>query len=123
MEQYRCAWRGRIAWSTPAAPAGGGRGRFNAPPRAAWRRRRSGDGMDGISISVPTTICELHDGALRTYRVMPEELGLGRAGPAAVKGGTADENAALMHRLLEGTASEPLRDVVVLNAAAAFIAC
>jgi anthranilate phosphoribosyltransferase len=96
------------------------------------------DGMDEISVAGPTTICELREGDVRTYQVTPEELGVRRADPAALQGGTAEENAALMQQVLDfgagvssageshardGTALQALRDVVALNAAAALIAC
>ena len=84
---------------------------------------RADDGMDELSVSAPTTVCELHGGAVRTYRVSPEDLGLQRAAPSAIAGGGAQENAALMIEVLDGTASQALRDVVALNAAAALIAC
>lgn len=48
-------------------------------------------------------------------------LGLGRAPTAALAGGTPAENAAIVESILAG-ATGPRRDVVVLNAGAAFVA-
>jgi anthranilate phosphoribosyltransferase len=52
--------------------------------------------------------------------VTPEEAGLTRAPPEAVKGGDPAENAAALIALLDGAAG-PYRDVVLLNAAAALV--
>ena len=79
------------------------------------------DGLDELSISGPSTVYDLCEGELRRYRVRPEDVGLACAPRAAVRGGTPAENAATMRLLFQG-ADSPLRDFVLLNAAAALVA-
>jgi anthranilate phosphoribosyltransferase len=78
------------------------------------------DGLDELSISGPSTVHDLCAGELRTYTVTPEDAGLERAPRAAVRGGTAVENAATMRELLKG-ADSPVRDFVLLNAGASLV--
>jgi anthranilate phosphoribosyltransferase len=79
------------------------------------------DGLDEITITGPTKIAEVRDGQVRSYEVTPEEFGLSRAPLNAIAGGDAQENAAVIRRVLDGERS-PCRDVVLLNAAAALVA-
>ena len=51
------------------------------------------DGLDEITTTGPTRVVELKDGAIRAFDVTPEEAGLKRAEPAALKGGDPAENA------------------------------
>lgn len=76
------------------------------------------DGLDEITICGPTDIAELADGRIRTFEIWPEQFGLERADPEAVKGGDAAHNALALRAVLEG-ARNAYRDVSVLNAAAA----
>ena len=80
-----------------------------------------GDGVDELSISVATTVHELRDGSLREYSVTPEDAGLPAAPADAIRGGTPQQNAAVLTSILHGERG-PLRDVVVLNAGAALLA-
>jgi anthranilate phosphoribosyltransferase len=79
------------------------------------------DGLDEITITGPTRIAEVRDGALRTYEVDPEEFGMKPATLEDISGGDAQQNATIVHEILEGKKS-PRRDVVLLNAAAALVA-
>ncbi|MDE1566697.1 anthranilate phosphoribosyltransferase [Aquabacter sediminis] len=76
------------------------------------------DGLDEITICGPTDIAELAEGRIRTFEIWPEQFGLERADPEAVKGGDAAHNAQALRAVLEG-ARNAYRDVSVLNAAAA----
>ncbi len=78
------------------------------------------EGLDEISISGPTLVADLHGGDIRTFEIAPEDAGLMRAPAEAIKGGDAAFNARALRALLEGV-DDPYRDVVVLNAAAAFV--
>lgn len=78
------------------------------------------DGLDELSISGPTTVYELLNGRVRMYRVTPEEVGLAVAPRAAIRGGTAAENAETMRALFKG-ADSSVRDFVLINAAAALV--
>ena len=80
-----------------------------------------GGGLDEISLAGPTMVAEVREGEVRRFSVTPEEFGAEPAPLAAIRGGTAAENAALIRRILEGEAGPP-RDIVVINAAAALVA-
>ncbi|MBS1850836.1 MAG: anthranilate phosphoribosyltransferase [Acidobacteria bacterium] len=79
------------------------------------------DGLDEITISGPTRIAEVREGAVRSYEVTPEEFGLQRAPMEAIAGGDARANADIIRRVLSGEKSAR-RDVVLLNAAAGLVA-
>jgi len=79
------------------------------------------DGLDEISITTKTKVCELKEGDTTSYSISPEEFGLITAGLEHLKGGSVDENAALLRSILSGTPG-PQRDAVVINAAAALVA-
>ncbi len=78
-------------------------------------------GLDEISLAGETQIAEVKDGAVRRYVVTPEEFGVARAPIEALRGGSPQENAALIRGIL-GDESGPRRDVVVVNASAALVA-
>ena len=79
------------------------------------------DGLDEITLTGETRVCELKNGAIKSYSVSPEDFGLSRASLDDLRGGTAGENADQLRNILAG-ASGPQRDVVLLNAAAALVA-
>ena len=79
------------------------------------------DGLDEITVTGETQVCELKDGRIKSYSISPEDFGLSRASLDSLKGGSADENAALLRRILAG-ATGPQRDVVLMNAAAVLLA-
>ena len=78
-------------------------------------------GLDEISLAGESLIAEVKRGIVRRFTVTPEEFGVSRAPLESVRGGTATENAAIIRRVLAGEAG-PLRDIVVINAAAALVA-
>ena len=77
--------------------------------------------FDEISICGPTRVSHLKDGEVRTFDITPEEYGFKRATPDEIAGGNARENAHIIHKILDGEAG-PRRDIVLLNAGAAFVA-
>ena len=77
--------------------------------------------FDEISICGPTRISHLKDGEINTFNITPEEYGLKRAKSEDIKGGNAKKNARIIMEILEGRKG-PKRDIVLLNAAAAFVA-
>lgn len=80
------------------------------------------DGMDEISISGKSLIWEVDEHKLSPpYEVSPQLFGFKSASLAEIKGGTPEENARILHRILSGEKG-PWRDVVVVNAAAALLA-
>jgi anthranilate phosphoribosyltransferase len=78
------------------------------------------DGLDEITTSGPTSVAALENGQIRTFEVTPEDAGLKRVKPEALRGGSADENAKALLDVLKGKPG-PFRDVAVINAAAALI--
>ncbi len=76
---------------------------------------------DEISICGPTKISRLIDGEIQTRVIEPEEYGIKRADREAIRGGDARKNAEIITKILDGEIGPP-RDIVVLNAAAAFVA-
>ena len=79
------------------------------------------DGLDEITITGESRITELREGELNTYDVAPEDLGLERATLAEIQGGDAHQNSEIILDVLKGERG-PRRDIVLLNAAAAFVA-
>ena len=71
-----------------------------------------------MSTSGTTRVVEVGDGELRHYEVSPEDVGLARAEPGAIGGGTPDANAATTRRILAGEPG-PERDLALFNAGAA----
>jgi anthranilate phosphoribosyltransferase len=79
-----------------------------------------GDGLDEMTTTGPTRIVELKDGEIRAFDVTPEDVGLPRADPAALRGGDAAHNAAALRAVLDG-AHGAHRDIAVFNAAGALV--
>ena len=77
------------------------------------------DGLDEITTTGPTHVAEVRDGALQSFTVEPEDVGLARVPLAALAGGTPEENARSMEALLSGGGERALAEVVALNAGAA----
>lgn len=77
--------------------------------------------FDEISICGPTRISHLKDGEINTFSITPEEYGLKRATPEEIRGGDAERNAQIIREILDGQRG-PRRDMVLLNAGAAFVA-
>jgi len=77
--------------------------------------------FDEISICGPTRISHLKGGEVHSFDMTPEEYGFERAAPEAVRGGDAQRNADIIREILDG-GKGPMRDMVLLNAAAAFVA-
>ncbi|MCE2510311.1 MAG: anthranilate phosphoribosyltransferase [Alphaproteobacteria bacterium] len=78
------------------------------------------DGLDELTTTTTTYVAALSKGRVRSFEVAPEDADLPRAKPGELKGGDAAANARAIARLLEGQPG-PFRNVVLLNAAAAFV--
>lgn len=76
------------------------------------------DRLDEISLSAPTTVCEIRDGWVKKYELTPEQFGLTRCRKEALTGGTPDENARIARDILSGERG-PKRDAMLMNAGAA----
>ncbi len=77
--------------------------------------------FDEISICGPTRVSHLKDREVKTFTMSPEDYGFKTAAPEAIRGGSARENARAIMEIMEGQRG-PRRDIVLLNAAAAFVA-
>lgn len=82
---------------------------------------RSGDGLDELSTTAVNDVWEVRGGEVVHSTFDATALGLPRVGKDDLRGGDPEFNAGVMTRVLEGERS-PVRDVVVLNAAAALVA-
>lgn len=76
------------------------------------------DGLDEISVSDKTSVCELRDGRLKCYEIAPEDFGMERCFKEDLVGGNPRENAEITLSILNGQKG-PKRNAVVLNSAAA----
>lgn len=88
--------------------------------RRAFVVHGEADGVDELSVSGPSLVAFLEDGKIDVFRITPEEVGIARHPPEAVRGGDSTANAAIVRRVLSGEEG-PARDVVLLNAAAALL--
>ena len=78
------------------------------------------DGLDELTTTTTSTVYELVDGEIRSFELDPMALGFARADAAHLAGGDAATNAAIVRSVLGGEPG-PIRDIVLLNAAAALV--
>jgi len=76
------------------------------------------DGLDEITLTGESRVAELKNGEVASYNLDPGELGFEYCGSDNLKGGTPEENAAIIREILNGEKG-PRRDIVLLNSAAA----
>ena len=82
---------------------------------------RGEDGLDELSVEAPSRLWAVGGGGVRDDRIDPAELGIPRPAAGALVGGDAGTNADIARRFLAGEPG-PVRDAVLLNAAAALVA-
>jgi anthranilate phosphoribosyltransferase len=82
---------------------------------------RGDDGLDELTPTTTSQVWVVQDGVVRHEQVAPEDVGLERAAPDSLRGGDVAHNADVARRFLAGEAG-PVRDAVLLNAAAALVA-
>ena len=78
------------------------------------------DGMDEITTTGPTFVCELSDGNIRSFEITPQDAGLAIADAKDLKGGLPAENARALREVLGG-AKNAYRDIVLFNSAASLL--
>ena len=78
------------------------------------------DGLDELTISGASYVWELYKDSIRQYSITPEDEDLTPSSLDTIKGGSPADNAATLRRTLQGEIG-PIRDVVLLNTAAALI--
>ena len=100
-------------WVEPLAHVLGGLG-----SERAWVVH--GGGMDEMTTTGETQVAEWRDGQVRLFRVTPEAVGLPRASLDDLRGAEPAVNAQALRDLLDGRRNA-YRDIVLLNAAAAFL--
>jgi len=83
---------------------------------------RGDDGLDEITVTTTTTVHDVRDGLVDTVRLDPRELGVSLAEPESLRGGDRAFNAEVVRAVVEGRERGPIRDAVLLNAAAALAA-
>ena len=76
------------------------------------------DGLDEISVSAGTTVCEIQNGKFESYVITPEQFGLKRYNKEELAGGAPEENARITREILDGKKGAG-RDAVLMNAGAA----
>jgi anthranilate phosphoribosyltransferase len=82
---------------------------------------RGDDGLDELTTTAANRVWEVREGKITESTLDARDLGIARATLDDLRGGLAPENAAVVRRVLDGERG-PVRDAVVLNAAAALVA-
>jgi anthranilate phosphoribosyltransferase len=78
------------------------------------------DGLDEITITAKTKICEAKEGKVTCYHVEPKDFGMPTGSLKDIRGGTPEQNAGIIRDILNGQKG-PKRDIVLLNAAPALV--
>ncbi|GGR35383.1 anthranilate phosphoribosyltransferase [Agromyces mediolanus] len=81
---------------------------------------RGDDGLDELTTTGHSHIWEVSRGTVKEHDLDPRDLGIPRADISALVGGDAAHNAEIVHRVFAGERG-PIRDIVVLNAAAGLV--
>jgi anthranilate phosphoribosyltransferase len=82
---------------------------------------RGDDGLDELTTTGHSHVWEVSRGTVKEHDLDPRDLGIARAKIAQLAGGDAAHNAEIVHRVFAGETG-PVRDIVVLNAAAGLVA-
>ena len=77
---------------------------------------RGNDGLDEITICDDTKIIEVKGEQILEYTISPESFGFKRAFHSEIEGGTPEENAEILVKILKGEEKSAKFDIVVLNA-------
>ncbi|OGJ86100.1 MAG: anthranilate phosphoribosyltransferase [Candidatus Raymondbacteria bacterium RifOxyA12_full_50_37] len=77
------------------------------------------DGLDEITLTGPTHVFEVREGNLKGYQITPDDYGMAHASRKDFLGGDSIANSKIIFSVLKGEKG-PCRDIVLLNAAAAF---
>jgi anthranilate phosphoribosyltransferase len=79
-------------------------------------------GVDELSPAGPNLVCEVVDGAVEERMLDPLDLGVPRCRPEELRGGSPEDNAAVIHAVFSGGERGAKRDAVLINAAGAIAA-
>jgi anthranilate phosphoribosyltransferase len=80
------------------------------------------DGMDEVTVTGETKVCEIDNGNFKTFTITPEEFGLKRYDISELVGGDGAENAEITRKILSGEIKGAKRDIVLLNSALGLVA-
>lgn len=80
------------------------------------------DGLDEITLTTSTAVAEGKEGLVSCYEIEPRDFGLKPVPLSAFQGGSPQDNAAIIQDILRGRQG-PQREIVLINAAPAFVAC
>lgn len=75
------------------------------------------DGMDEVTVTAPTKVCEINNGKFSSYEITPEQFGMPTYSSADLVGGDGKENAEITKQILKGELKGAKRDIVLLNSA------
>ena len=75
------------------------------------------DGMDEVTVTAPTRVCEINNGKFSSYEITPEQYGMLTYSSADLVGGDGKENAEITKQILKGELKGAKRDIVLLNSA------
>ena len=79
------------------------------------------DGLDELTTTGPSTVWVVRDGVVTSARFSPAEIGIPSCQPDDLRGGDPAHNAGVARAMLAGEGG-PVRETVLLNAAAAIVA-
>ncbi len=79
------------------------------------------DGLDEITTTTSTHICEVRNGKILEYDLNPEEYGIANVAQDEISGSTPAENANILRAILSGKQQGPKRDIVLINSASSMI--
>ncbi|MGF7144652.1 anthranilate phosphoribosyltransferase [Anaerotaenia torta] len=74
------------------------------------------DGLDEVSLSAKTTVCEVNSGQVNSFFLDPRQFGFEYCRPEELVGGDPEQNAGIAKSILQGERG-PKRDIVLLNSA------
>lgn len=78
------------------------------------------DGLDELTTTGPSKVVQVANGTITAFEIKPDDANLPISDITSLKGGSPEDNASAITKLLEG-AQGPFRDIVLLNAAAALV--
>ncbi len=78
-----------------------------------------GNGLDEVTVSGETSVCEIRGSKLIKYSIKPEDYGMTRAPQSMITGGTPEENARITYDILSGREKGAKRDIVLINSGCA----
>jgi anthranilate phosphoribosyltransferase len=76
------------------------------------------DGLDEITITTNTYICEVKNKKIFSYEINPSDFGIDKVNPEDLKGADIETNVQIANQILDGQKG-PKRDIVLLNSASA----